>query len=131
MLNLSWIAFFLTFVVWFNLGAVQVNDRRALHLSEAQMNTLLICNVALTIPARIAIGMLVDRFGPKRVYTGLLLAVAIPCLFCATATHYWQLVIGRLLVSCVGADSLSASVWSVNGLTPARSDGPKESTGTR
>lgn len=103
MLNLSWIAFFLTFVVWFNLAPFKSTVARMLQLSTEQVTTLMICNVALTIPARILVGMLVDRFGPKRVYTGLLLAVAAPCIGCAMATEYWQLVVGRLLVSCVGA----------------------------
>src|SRR5439155_8382484 len=40
---------------------------------------------------------------PRRVYSGLLLAVAAPCIGCAVATSYMQLVICRLLVSCVGA----------------------------
>lgn len=102
-LNLAWIAFFLTFVVWFNLAPFKSTVARVLNLTNEQVTTLMICNVALTIPARILVGMLVDRFGPKRVYTGLLLAVSLPCIGCALATEYWQLVVGRLLVSCVGA----------------------------
>jgi NNP family nitrate/nitrite transporter-like MFS transporter len=102
-LNLAWIAFFLTFVVWFNLAPFKSTVARAFGLTTEQVTTLMICNVALTIPARILVGMLVDRFGPKRVYAGLLLAVSLPCFGCAMATEYWQLVVGRLLVSCVGA----------------------------
>jgi NNP family nitrate/nitrite transporter-like MFS transporter len=67
------------------------------------VKTLMICNVALTIPARIGVGMLVDRFGPRKVFTGILLFFAIPCAASALATHYWQLVIARLLVSGIGA----------------------------
>src|SRR5439155_2292888 len=103
MLHFTWIAFFLTFVAWFNLAPFKSTIGRVLHLSEAELNTLLICNVALTIPARIAIGMLVDRFGPRRVFTALLLAVGLPCFLGAIATHYWQMVVARLLISCVGA----------------------------
>src|SRR5205814_297343 len=103
MLHWTWGAFFLTFVVWFNLSPFKSTPGRALRLSEAQLNTLLICNVALTIPARVAIGMLVDRFGPRRVYTWLLAMAAVPCVLCAAATQYWQLVVCRLLISCAGA----------------------------
>ncbi|HWP41100.1 MAG TPA: MFS transporter, partial [Tepidisphaeraceae bacterium] len=102
-LHLSWIAFFLTFVVWFNLAPFQSSIGRAMNLSEAQLAVLLICNVALTIPARIVIGAMVDRFGPRRVYTWLLLAAAVPCIAGALASQYWQLVVCRLLVSCIGA----------------------------
>ena len=102
-LHLTWPAFFFSFVAWFSLVPFASTIGRSLNLSAEQVQTLLICNVALTIPARIAVGMLVDHFGPRRVYSALLLAVAAPCVMCALASSYGQLVIARLLVSCVGA----------------------------
>lgn len=103
MLNFTWIAFFLTFVVWYNLGAFSTTIARVLGLTKEQSQVLLLCNLALTIPARIGIGMLVDRFGPRRVFTWVLIFASIPCLGMALSTHFWQLVICRLLISCVGA----------------------------
>jgi MFS transporter, NNP family, nitrate/nitrite transporter len=103
MLNLTWISFFLTFVVWFNLGPFKSTIGKAMHLSEAELNTLLICNVALTIPARIGVGILVDRFGPRRVFSGVLLFASVPTILFALSTNFWQLVVARLLISCVGA----------------------------
>ena len=102
-LNLTWVAFFLTFVVWFNLAPFKSTIGKQLGLTEAQLAVLLICNVALTIPARIIVGALVDRYGPRRVYTWLLVAASVPCVGCALANEFWQLVVCRLLVSCVGA----------------------------
>ena len=102
MLQLTWVSFFLTFVVWFNFPPLASTIAASLHLSAEQVKTLLICNVALTIPARVMVGSLVDRFGPRRVFTALLLLVALPCAACALATEFWQLVVARLLVSCVG-----------------------------
>src|SRR5688572_26436823 len=72
MLNRTWVAFFLTFVVWYNLGAFSTTIGRVLQLTHEQSQVLLLCNLALTIPARIAIGMLADRFGPRRVFTWIL-----------------------------------------------------------
>src|SRR3954468_21459772 len=103
MLQFTWVSFFLTFVVWFNLAPFSSSIGRALHLTPEQVKTLMICNVALTIPARIGVGMLVDRFGPRKVFTAILLTFALPCVFCALATQYWQLVVARLLVSGIGA----------------------------
>jgi len=77
MLHLTWVSFFLTFVVWFNLAPFASTIGKALHLTADQVKTLLICNVALTIPARILVGQLVDRFGPRRVFTWLLVGVAV------------------------------------------------------
>ena len=74
MLHISWFAFFLTFLVWFNHAPLIGFIKEAFDLSTQQVKALLILNVALTIPARIVIGMLVDRFGPRYVYAGLLWA---------------------------------------------------------
>jgi len=78
-LHLSWFAFFLSFLVWFNHAPLLGAMRDTFGLSDQQIKTLLILNVALTIPARIIIGMLVDAFGPRRIYSGLLFVSAFLC----------------------------------------------------
>ena len=62
-LHLSWMAFFITFVVWFNFAPLLQAVAASLGLDKSQIKTLLILNVALTIPARVVIGMVTDRFG--------------------------------------------------------------------
>ena len=103
LLHLNWIAFFMTFVVWFSHAPLLTHIREAFDLSSEQIKALLIINVALTIPARVVIGSLVDRYGPRIVYSGLLMLAAIPCFWFALATTYEQLAITRLLLGCVGA----------------------------
>lgn len=71
-LHLTWIAFFISFFVWFNHAPLLIAIKETLGLTDQEIKTLLILNVALTIPARIIIGMLVDKFGPKRTYSSLL-----------------------------------------------------------
>jgi len=71
-LHLTWFAFFLTFVVWFNLAPLATAIREEFGLTVGQIRTVAICNVALTVPARILIGMVVDRYGPRLVYSALL-----------------------------------------------------------
>ncbi|HSI34715.1 MAG: MFS transporter [Phycisphaerae bacterium] len=103
MLNLTWVSFFLTFVVWFNLAPFTSSIAKAMNLTKEQVHTLIICNVALTIPARIFVGRLVDRYGPRRVFSAILVIFAVPCLLFAMATEYWQLVVLRLAISGIGA----------------------------
>lgn len=102
-LHLTWFAFFLSFVVWFNFAPFATAVKADLGLTEPQLRTIAICNVALTVPARIIIGMLLDRFGPRLTYSLLLMYAAIPCLLFACAQNFDQLVISRLLLSIVGA----------------------------
>ena len=59
-LHLSWMAFFITFMVWFNHAPLLVFMIEAFDMSSQQVKALMILNVALTIPARIVIGILVD-----------------------------------------------------------------------
>ncbi|RUR79661.1 MFS transporter [Chlorogloeopsis fritschii PCC 9212] len=102
-LHLTWFAFFLSFVVWFNFAPFQTAVKEAIGLTEGQVRTIAICNVALTVPARIVIGMVLDKYGPRITYSLLLMYAAIPCLAFAMAQNFSQLVISRLALSIVGA----------------------------
>ena len=102
-LHLSWVAFFITFVIWFNHAPLLAAMRDTLGLSDQQIKTLLILNVALTIPARIVIGMLVDAFGPRRIFTFLLFTSSILCFAFALADDYETLALTRFLLGFSGA----------------------------
>jgi len=77
--------------------------KEAFDLSTAQVKALLILNVALTIPARIAVGILVDKFGPRHVFSGLLISSSFICFGFALANSYAQLALFRFLLGFVGA----------------------------
>lgn len=103
-LHFTWIAFFLTFYVWFNMAPLastmlQTED----WLTQEHIKILMICNVALTIPARILIGALIDTYGPRKVYSGLMVSMTIPALFFAFGTTFMQLMISRLILGSIGA----------------------------
>src|SRR5690606_6574846 len=103
LLHLSWMAFFVSFVVWFSHAPLLGDIREVFDLTGDQIKALLILNVALTIPARVVIGSLVDRFGPRRVFGCLLIIAALPCWAFALASTYEQLAVTRLLLGFVGA----------------------------
>ncbi len=102
-LHLTWFAFFLTFLVWFNHAPLLVAIRDSMGLSDQQIKMLLILNVALTIPARIIIGMLVDVFGPRLIYSLLLFVSSLLCFFFAIADTFEMLALARFLMGFVGA----------------------------
>ena len=102
-LHLSWMAFFITFLVWFNHAPLLQVIKESLGLSSAQIKMLLTLNVALTIPARIIIGMLTDKFGPRLVFSSLLVICAIPCFMFALADDFTQLALARFLLGAIGA----------------------------
>ncbi len=102
-LHLSWVAFFITFLVWFNHAPMLQAIAATLGLEKSEIKTLLILNVALTIPARIIIGMLTDNFGPRLVYSALLALCSIPCFMFALADSFMQLALARFLLGFIGA----------------------------
>lgn len=102
-LHLTWVAFFITFVVWFSHAPLMAHMKEAFDLSSQQLKALLILNVALTIPARIVVGMLVDKFGPRLVFSLLLIASSFFCWGFAFADSYEQLALFRFLGGFVGA----------------------------
>jgi len=102
-LHLSWFAFFISFFVWFNLAPMLQAIQETFGLTKSEITTLLILNVALTIPARVIIGMLTDKYGPKLVYSVLLIAMSGPCFMFAFASSYTQLAIARFLLGTIGA----------------------------
>ncbi|MAD88095.1 MAG: MFS transporter [Pseudoalteromonas sp.] len=102
-LHLSWMAFFISFLVWFNFAPLLQAVKETLGLTTDQVKTLLILNVALTIPARVIIGMLTDKYGPRLVYSALLAVCSVPCFMFAFADSFVQAAIARFLLGFIGA----------------------------
>ncbi|MFY9831414.1 MAG: MFS transporter [Methylocystis sp.] len=102
-LHLTWLAFFVSFFVWFNHAPLMAAIRASLHLTDAQVSALLILNVALTIPARIVCGMLVDKLGPRLLFALLLAISGGLCIFFGLAQSFQTLAIARFLLAFVGA----------------------------
>ncbi|WP_425413775.1 NarK family nitrate/nitrite MFS transporter [Psychromonas ossibalaenae] len=102
-LHLSWMAFFITFAVWFNFAPLLQAVKESLGLSTEQIKTLLILNVALTIPARVIVGSLTDKYGPRVVYSALLALCSIPCFVFALSETFLQAAIARFALGFIGA----------------------------
>ncbi len=102
-LHLTWMAFFLTFLTWFNMAPFNTTLQNSLSITTNQIKILMICNVALTIPARIAIGSLVDHYGPKKIFILILIFAGGISIHFALAQTFSDLIISRLLMGIVGA----------------------------
>jgi len=122
-LHLTWIAFFISFFAWFNMAPLAATMLDSLGwLTKDHIAALAIVNVALTIPARIVIGMLLDKYGPRKVFSTLLLLMAFPTLAFAFGDSWTQLFITRLLISCIGA-SFVVGIRMVSEWFPPKSVG--------
>ncbi|MDA3905035.1 MAG: MFS transporter [Bacteroidales bacterium] len=118
-LHYTWIAFFLTFVVWFNMaGVLSKMIEQFDWLSKSNVKALLVTNVALTIPARIIVGGLIDKYGPRRIFAGLMVIMLIPGLTFAFGDDLTQLVLSRLALGAIGAGFVIGIKMTANWFTP-------------
>jgi NNP family nitrate/nitrite transporter-like MFS transporter len=101
--HVTWVAFFLCFFGWFGIAPLMPVVRAELHLTKAQVGNILIASVAVTVIARLAVGWLCDRFGPRRVYAGLLVLGALPIMGIGLAHDYMTFLLFRLAIGAVGA----------------------------
>lgn len=102
-LHLTWFAFLLSFVVLFNFAPLATAIKQEFQLNEDQYRTMILANLALAIPFRVIFGMLIDRIGPRLVFSAVLIYAAIPCMAFALAQDFNQLVWSRLALGVVGA----------------------------
>lgn len=103
-LHYTWLAFFITFYVWFNMAPLATTMLENIDwLTKEHIKVLAICNVALTIPARIVVGALIDRYGPRVVFSLLMIVMSIPAFLFAFGNTFIQLLISRLILGSIGA----------------------------
>lgn len=103
-LHWTWIAFFITFYVWFNMAPLATTMLSNVGwLTREHIKILAICNVALTIPARIVVGTLIDKYGARVVFSALMIVMGIPAILFAFGDSFMQLLISRLILGSIGA----------------------------
>jgi MFS transporter, NNP family, nitrate/nitrite transporter len=103
-LHLTWIAFFICFYVWFNMAPLASSMLRSVEwLTRDDIRLFAIANVALTIPARIIVGMALDSYGPRRVFSVLMVLMAAPTFVFAFGDTREVLFMSRLVLSSIGA----------------------------
>ncbi len=125
LLHFTWLAFFITFLIWFAHVSLMPFIKAELALTDAQVKAFLILNVALTIPARILIGILVDKYGPRLSYSLLLAICGFLCLGFAAAQTFEQLAVMRFLLGLTGAGFV-VGIRLVSEWFPAREVGIAE-----
>jgi len=121
-LHYTWLAFFMTFVVWLGLGPMMPFITEALGLSDQQAKVLLILNVAMTIPARIIVGMLVDKLGPRIMFSSILVLGGGISIAFAWGDSFEKLAVLRFLSGFIGAGFV-VGIRMIGEWFPARQTG--------
>jgi NNP family nitrate/nitrite transporter-like MFS transporter len=101
--HITWLTFFFCFFAWFGIAPLMPLVSDSLHLTKAQKGNAAIAAVSATIIARLIIGRLTDKYGPRKVYTWLLVCCAIPVMCIGLANSYTSFLLFRLGIGVIGA----------------------------
>ena len=101
--HLTWLAFFVCFFAWFATAPLMPIIKGDLKLSNDQVYNITIAGVFITILARMFVGPMCDKYGPRITYTLMLALGAIPVFGIAFAWDYTSFLLFRLLVGIIGA----------------------------
>jgi MFS transporter, NNP family, nitrate/nitrite transporter len=101
--HITWLTFFFCFFAWFGMAPLMKIAREQLHLTKDQIGNIQIASVSATIIARLIIGRLIDKYGPRIIYTWLLVLCAIPVLLIGTSQSYTSFLLFRLAIGVIGA----------------------------
>ncbi|MEW7290559.1 MFS transporter [Aquimarina sp. 2304DJ70-9] len=97
------VAFFLCFFAWFGIVPFMPDVVKDLGLTPDQKWNSIIVAVSGTVFARLLIGKLCDKYGPRICYTWLLILGAIPVILLGFVQTPLQFIICRLFIGFIGA----------------------------
>lgn len=101
--HFSWFAFHICFFGWFGIAPLMAIVREDLALTQTQIGNTIIASVAITVVVRLLIGLLCDRLGPRKTYTGLLLLGSLPVMSIGFADSFESFLLARLAIGAIGA----------------------------
>lgn len=101
--HFTWFAFFLCFFGWFGIAPLMAIVREDLNLTKAQIGNTIIASVAITVFARLLIGWLCDKYGPRLIYSIVLILGAIPVMLIGLSTSFESFLLFRLAIGIIGA----------------------------
>ncbi|SDR65866.1 MFS transporter, NNP family, nitrate/nitrite transporter [Polaribacter sp. KT25b] len=104
------ISFFMCFFAWFGIVPFMPDVVKDLGLTPDQKWNSIILAVSGTVFARLLIGKLCDKYGPRLCYTWLLMLGAIPVILCGLVQTPTQFLVCRLFIGFIGASFVITQV---------------------
>jgi MFS transporter, NNP family, nitrate/nitrite transporter len=86
--------------------------KKDLHMSQNEYANSNIMSLTGTLVIRLMAGPLCDRFGPRLVFAGCLLAGAIPTAMAGLVTTPTGIIVLRFFIGVLGASFVPCQVWS-------------------
>ncbi|KAJ5359121.1 Nitrate transporter [Penicillium cataractarum] len=108
----AWMGFMVAFLSWYAFPPLlTVTIKKDLHMSQQDVANSNIVALLATFLVRFIAGPLCDRFGPRLVFVGLLLAGSIPTAMAGLVTTPKGLIALRFFVGILGGTFVPCQVW--------------------
>ncbi|KAF9904645.1 High-affinity nitrate transporter 2.1 [Linnemannia zychae] len=111
-MQLSWLSFFIAFTGWFAIPPLMPTIKADLKLTPSQISDSNLTSVSATILARLMIGPLCDRYGPRKAMACLLIAGAVTIGLAGLVSDANGLIVIRFFIGIVGATFVPCQYWA-------------------
>ncbi|KAI8069463.1 major facilitator superfamily domain-containing protein [Gongronella butleri] len=118
--HMSWLSFMIAFFSWFAVPPLSEAIIEDLKISAAEMYDSNVSAVAVTIVARIVVGPLCERWGPRRVMICLLVCGSIPAAMVGLVSNGAGLIAIRCVIGILGATFVPCQFWATQMFTSSR-----------
>lgn len=113
--HLAWIASFVCNFAWFSISPFQkgiMSRQETAWLTDRNFNiqnTLSLCGPVF---ARIVIGPLVDRYGPRFALSFSMVVFSIPVFLIGTSHSFWQWAVARFFIGFLAGEQAATQSWT-------------------
>ncbi|KAK4149693.1 putative nitrate transporter [Chaetomidium leptoderma] len=109
----SWFGFMIAFWAWYTFPPLlTATIKEDLHLTPSQVANSNIISLCVTLLVRAVAGPLCDRFGPRKVFGGLLLTGSIPLGLAPLVNSAEGLYASRFFIGILGGTFVPCQVWT-------------------
>lgn len=105
-------AFFLAFFIWFAVVPLLPQIQKDLGLTKQEIWTSTIAGVGGTIIVRLILGPLCDVYGPRRLFSFVLIVSSIPTALTGLVQNAAELAILRAFIGISGGTFVMCEFWS-------------------
>ncbi|ORY92011.1 major facilitator superfamily domain-containing protein [Syncephalastrum racemosum] len=118
-LHLAWLSFMVAFMSWYSIPPLMSIISKELGISSDEVYDSNVTAVAATIIARLFVGPLCERFGPRRVMATLLFIGAIPTALSGLISSGGSLIALRFVIGIMGACFVPCQFWATQMFAPS------------
>ncbi len=122
LLPITTLAMTIAFAAWAVISPIASTLQEIYNLSATEKSVLVAVPVLLGSVMRIPLGIMTDKYGGKKIYTGLMLFLIIPLIGAGFANSYAMLMFWAFFIGMAGT-SFAVSISFVSKLTPPEKQG--------